>query len=252
MSGAELAAASSAGAGFLWWWQEPKATVKRSDVPAPSGARASTPASSHCRAAASAVGASPSAAAAESAAQASSSTATEEERADSIALGWPSAALLAAPLSFQISAASCVVDPMLTMLGRAALSRAAACPRPWRAPGGVRALSSRSVPTGASPEEVEEREQAVRKLVAQREELTSGRHSRRHFTPIQTGDQLTQKILEYESSARSNGQYKFAFKADSRHSKRSTRRILEANAGKWRAFKAQLNDSLATLLENRR
>ena len=103
-----------------------------------------------------------------------------------------------------------------------------------------------------APEGKDARAQAVRKLVAQREELTQGRHRRRHFTPIEPGDQITAKILEYEQSARSNGLYKVSFKGDLKHTKRSVRRVLETNAGKWRAFKAQLNDSLAVLLENRR
>lgn len=104
----------------------------------------------------------------------------------------------------------------------------------------------------AAPEGKDARAQAVRKLVAQREELTQGRHRRRHFTSIEPGDQITAKILEYEQSARSNGLYKVSFKGDLKHTKRSVRRVLETNAGKWRAFKAQLNDSLAVLLENRR
>ena len=95
-------------------------------------------------------------------------------------------------------------------------------------------------------------EQGVRKLLEQREQLTQGRHRRRHFTPIEPGDQLGKKILEYEASARSNGLYKVAFKFDARHTKRSIRRLLERNAGKWRSFKAQLNDSLAALLDKRR
>jgi hypothetical protein len=104
----------------------------------------------------------------------------------------------------------------------------------------------------AAPESKEARAQTVRKLITQREELTQGRHSRRHFTPIEPGDQITAKILEYEQSARSNGLYKVSFKGDLKYTKRSVRRVLETNAGKWRAFKAQLNDSLAVLLENRR
>lgn len=144
--------------------------------------------------------------------------------------------------------AACLARMLRLLSSRAMRLPWGASSQPWRAGGGVRALSSR----GGSPDEAEEREQTVRKLIAQREELTSGRHSRRHFVPIEPGDQFNQKLLEYESSARSNGAYKVAMKADTRHTKRSTRRVLENNAGKWRAFKAQLNESLATLLENRR
>lgn len=108
------------------------------------------------------------------------------------------------------------------------------------------------VRVATAPESKDARAQVVRKLVAQREEFTQGRHRRRHFTPIEPGDQITAKILEYEQSARSNGQYKVSFKGDLKHTKRSVQRVLETNAGKWRAFKAQLNDSLAVLLENRR
>jgi hypothetical protein len=117
---------------------------------------------------------------------------------------------------------------------------------------GPRALSSRGAAITPRAEEVEARDKAVRKLIAQREELTQGRLRRRHFTPIEPGEQITSKILEYEATARANGMYKVAFKGDSRHTKRSVQRVREANAGKWRAFKAQLNDSLAILLENRR
>ncbi|KAJ1638955.1 hypothetical protein T492DRAFT_833300 [Pavlovales sp. CCMP2436] len=114
-----------------------------------------------------------------------------------------------------------------------------------------RLLSSRSREP-AAPLDAEARAQVVQKLIEQREQLAQGRHRRRHFTVVGKDDNIMQKIQEYERTSRDNGMFNVKMKSDTRHTKGAVRRVLEQNAGRWRAFKVQLNDSLSMLLENRK